>query len=89
MLGLHPTIEIVGFRPKTVVIAMKRFFSLLLAVIVVGTGYAPAAMNPAQGKLMARRAAQVDCFKQTGGSPFTILSEVFDGHTYHIEAEAK
>ena len=67
---------------------MKRFFSLLLAVIVVGTGYAPATMNPAQGKLMARRAAQVDCFKQTGGSPFTILSEVFDGHTYHIEAEA-
>ena len=42
---------------------MKRFFSLLLAVIVVGTGYVPAAMNPAQGKLMARRAAQVDCFK--------------------------
>lgn len=68
---------------------MKRFFSLLLAVIVVGTGYATAAMNPAQGKLMARRAAQVDCFKQTGGSPFNILSESYDGHTYRIEAEVR
>lgn len=68
---------------------MKRFFSLLLAVIVVGTGYAPAAMNPAQGKLMARRAAQVDCFKQSGGSPFNILAESYDGHTYRIEAEVR
>ena len=68
---------------------MKRFFSLLLAVIVVGTGYAPAAMNPAQGKLMARRAAQVDCFKQSGGSPFNILAESYDGHAYRIEAEVR
>lgn len=68
---------------------MKRFFSLLLAVIVIGTGYAPAAMNPAQGKLMARRAAQVDCFKQSGGSPFNILAESYDGHTYRIEAEVR
>lgn len=68
---------------------MKRFFSLLLAVIVVGTGYAPATMNNVQGKLMARRAAQVDCFKQTGGSPFNILAESYDGHTYRIEAEVR
>ena len=68
---------------------MKRFFSLLLAVIVIGTGYAPAAMNPAQGKLMARRAAQVDCFKQSCGSPFNILAESYDGHTYRIEAEVR
>lgn len=37
----------------------------------------------------ARRAAQVDCFKQTGGSPFTVLSESYDGYTYRIEAEVR
>ena len=68
---------------------MKKISLLLLAVIVVGTGYAPATMNNVQGKLMARRAAQVDCFKQTGGSPFVVLSESYDGHTYRIEAEVR
>ena len=78
-----------SFSHEKEAITMKKISLLLLAVIVVGTGYAPAGMGNAQGKLMARRAAQVDCFKQSGGSLFTVLSEAFDGHAYRIEAEVR
>lgn len=78
---------------------MKKAFVIAAVIVsvlsanaeaaVVGTGYAPATARTAvQGKLLARRAAMVDCYKKLGGKAgMKVLKENWDGHTYTVEAE--
>lgn len=55
---------------------------------VVGVGVAPAhVVNPAQGRIMARRAAIVDVYRKLGRSNIRILKEVWNGEVYQVEAE--
>ena len=65
----------------------KMITYVLLGAIFVGQGMAAANMNGAQGKMMARRAAIVDLYRQAGGSQgLEIVGESFDGHIYKVEA---
>lgn len=67
---------------------IKRFFRfVLLAIVVIGNGIAPPnAHSDAQAKMMARRAAIVDCQRQMNGQAFHILEESFNGSVYTIRA---
>lgn len=68
---------------KNAIVGYVAIFS-----VIVGIGYTPDnTMNAAQGKLLARRAAVVDCFRQTNENLFEVLSEQFDGNRYTIKAK--
>jgi hypothetical protein len=59
----------------------------LVAMIVVGHGMAPVNMGGAQGRMMARRAAIVDVYRQTSGAPMKIVSQSYEDGEYTITAE--
>ena len=60
----------------------------ILGVTFIGQGIMNSAMsNTAQGRIMARRAAFVDVYRQAGGSQgLQIVNEVFDGQVYKVTA---
>lgn len=61
----------------------------ILSITFIGQGLMNSAGNGniAQERLMARRAAIVDVYRQAGGSQgLQIIKEVFDGHIYQITA---
>lgn len=69
---------------------MKKFLTMLslTAIVIVGQGIVPdRAVNATQGKLLARRAAIVDVYRQLGDSHgVQILGESFDGKKYIVKA---
>lgn len=68
---------------------MKKYLSvfMMMAMVVVGQGVTNPAFHGAQAKMLARRAAIVDVYKQTNGAPMSIISESFDGQTYTVRAQ--
>ena len=65
----------------------KASVLIALMVTIIGQGVVSPNYPGAQGKIMARRAAIVDVYRQAGTSQgIRILSESFDGKTYTVEA---
>lgn len=66
----------------------KLMVFAMLGITIIGQGFVPpTAVNAAQGKMLARRAAITDVFRQLGSNKgIHILTESFDGQTYTIEA---
>lgn len=65
----------------------KSLIVLAAAVIVVGHGAAPVSNSAAQAKMMARRAAIVDVYRQTNGAPMHILSQIYEDGVFTVTAE--
>lgn len=61
---------------------------LVLGIVVIGQGAAPSSVsNDLQAKLIARRAAIVDVYRQFGGSQgVRILDESYNGKVYKVKA---
>jgi hypothetical protein len=72
------------FKKILIVLAMTTLMAST-ASAATSYGIAPAGMDGAQAKLMARRAAIVDMQRQTNGKAMPILSEKWDGRIYEIE----
>lgn len=67
---------------------VSMFASANAEAAVTGVGIAPAnAVNAAQARIMARRAAVMNCYRQLNGKAIKILNEVWDGHAYKVTAE--
>lgn len=77
---------------KKIVILMLMAICMLsniaFANSIEAKGCAPTSIaNPMQAKMLARRAAIVDAFRQLNGRISNILSESYDGKWYIIVAE--
>ena len=61
----------------------------ILGITIVGQGLVPSSCsNPVQGRLLARRAAIVDVYRQVGGAQgVKIVKENFVGGVYFVKAE--
>lgn len=68
---------------------LKKMFSwMAVLAIVVGVGVPPtSSYSAAQSKLLARRAALVNVYRQTKGAPFHIMDEVWNGSQYTVYGE--
>ena len=72
----------------------KRIIAILMALTVSASGIAcaatsfgkaPAGVSGERAKMIARRAAIVGMYRETGGKAVKILSERWDGRIYEIE----
>ena len=65
----------------------KAGLLITLVITIVGQGIVNSNYPGSQGKVMARRAAIVDVYRQAGTSQgIRILSESFDGKIYTVQA---
>ena len=65
----------------------KTSMLIALMITIIGQGMVSPNYPGSQGKVMARRAAIVDVYRQAGTSQgIRILSESFDGKIYTVQA---
>ena len=59
----------------------------MLGITLIGQGVSE--YGGAQGRLLARRAAIVDVYRQCNGAPIKILNETYTGGIYTVKAEVR